>query len=168
MSVKIGIEKDEGETVWLGGIGVVYKISGSETDQAFSIIEHVIKPGTMTPPHRHTREHEFSYVLEGVLGAEVGGVVVHVPPGGFALKPKGVPHTFWNEGPGILRFLEFISPSGFEQFFREVSKLVPPSGPPDEKALGGLAAKYGLELNMERAPELMQRFKVQVFGPAPP
>ncbi len=168
MSAKGKIEKDEEKTVWLGGIGVVYKIPGWQTDHAFSIIEHVIKPGTMTPPHRHTREHEFSYVLEGVLGAEVGGTIVTARPGEFALKPKGIPHAFWNEGPGILRFLEFISPSGFERFFTEASKLVPPSGPPNEQALGALTAKYGVELIMERAPELMKRFKVQVFGPPPP
>lgn len=158
------ISKDEGETLWLGGIGVVFKIPASATDRSFSLIEHIIKPGTMTPPHTHSREHEFSYVLEGVLGADIGGEVVHVGPGGFALKPKGIPHAFWNEGPEVLRFLEIIAPAGFEQFFREASKLISAGGPPDDATLAALGAKYGLTLNMELAPRLMDRFKVRVFG----
>jgi mannose-6-phosphate isomerase-like protein (cupin superfamily) len=162
--MKAGIGKGEGEIVWMGGVGVVYKIPASATGGAFSLIEHVVKPGAMTPPHRHTREHEFSYVLEGVLGAEIGGTIVHAQPGEFALKPKGIPHTFWNEGPDVLRFLEIFSPAGFEQFFAEGSKLIPANGPPDEAKLMALSKKYGVENDMDRAPELMKRFGVRILG----
>jgi quercetin dioxygenase-like cupin family protein len=162
--MKLGIGSDEGDVVWMGGIGVVYKLPASATDGAFSLIEHVVKPGTMTPPHRHTREHEFSYVLKGVLGADIGGTVVHLKPGEFALKPKGIPHAFWNEGPEVLRFLEIISPAGFEQFFAEGAKLIPADGPPDEAKLAALSGKYGVEIDMNRAPELMKRFGVRILG----
>jgi quercetin dioxygenase-like cupin family protein len=165
--MKTSIGKDEGEVVWMGGIGVVYKIPGTATDGAFSVIEHRIKPGTMTPPHRHNREHEFSYVLEGVLGAKVGDAILHARPGEFAIKPKGVAHAFWNEGPGMLRFLEFISPAGFEQFFREGAALLA-DGPPDEAKMMDLSQKYGMDTLMEDAAAIMSRFKVSIPGMPPP
>ncbi len=164
MAHPVTISRTEGETVWMGGIGVVFKLPASATDQSFSLVEHIVKPGALTPPHTHSREHEFSYVLEGVLGAEIGSQIVHAHPGEFALKPRGVPHAFWNEGPGTLRFLEIISPAGFEQFFREGSKLVPAQGMPDEAAFGALVTKYGLTVDLEHAPDLMRRFNVRVFG----
>ncbi len=156
--------KSTNEIVWMGGIGVIYRVPATATDRAFSIIEHVIRPGVMSAPHTHSREHEFSYVLEGVLGAEIGDEVVHARPGEFAIKPKGVPHVFWNEGPGILRFLEVISPAGMEQFFKEASRLVPPKDSSDEAKLGALSEKYGMSVQLERIPELARRFGVRLFG----
>ena len=58
----------KGEAVALGGVGVVFKIPGSQTGGAFSIVEHPIEPGTLIPPHTHSKEDELSYVLEGEVG----------------------------------------------------------------------------------------------------
>ena len=155
----------EDDVVWLGGIGVVYKLAGKSTDGAFSLIEHVIKPGTMSPSHRHTREHELAFVLEGVLSAEVGGTVLHAQPGEYAFQPKGVPHTFWNEGPGLLRFLELISPAGFESFFSEGAELFTATGVLDEQKFAALTAQYGIEMDPAHGVELEKRFRVKIFGP---
>lgn len=40
------------------------------------------------------------------------------------LKPRGVPHAFWNKGPEPTRFIEIISPLGFEKYFEELAELV--------------------------------------------
>ncbi len=55
-----------GRLVWLGGLGVNFKLYGEDTKDAFSIVEHPIEPGVLVPPHTHTYEDEFSYVLEGL------------------------------------------------------------------------------------------------------
>jgi len=78
-------------------------------------------------------------------------------------KPREQWHTFWNAGHEPARILEIISPAGFEHFFDELSSRRA-DGPPDREELGTLAARYGLELDFESIPGLMERFGV-VFGP---
>ena len=70
---RMTIGPTEGEHVQIGpGLGVVFKIEGHETGGAFSIVEHPIKPRALVIPHVHEREDEFSYVLEGEIGARIG------------------------------------------------------------------------------------------------
>ena len=49
----------------LGGMGVVFKVSGRDTGGAFAVVEHPIEPGRLVLPHIHLHEDEYSYVLEG-------------------------------------------------------------------------------------------------------
>ena len=55
---------DAGQTVWIGGIGVQFKLDGAHTHGAFSVVEHPLEPGAFAAPHTHSHEDEFSYVLE--------------------------------------------------------------------------------------------------------
>ena len=93
------VEAEQGDLVHLGGIGVHYKIPGEATGGAFSIVEHPVEPGVLVPPHVHTREDEFSFVIEGEIGVRIGDRVFTAGPGAYVVKPRGVPHTFWNCGP---------------------------------------------------------------------
>ena len=68
----IVVKSDEGRSVWLGGLGVVFKLSGADTGGAFAVVEHPIEPGRLVLPHVHRHEDEYSYVLEGTIGARVG------------------------------------------------------------------------------------------------
>ena len=75
------------------------------------------------PLHRHTREDEYSYVLEGRVGALLGDEVLVASPGDLIFKPRNQWHTFWNAGDEPARILEIISPAGFERFFGELVDL---------------------------------------------
>ena len=75
------------------------------------------------PLHRHTREDEYSYVLEGRVGALLGDEVLVAGPGDLIFKPRNQWHTFWNAGDEPARILEIISPAGFERFFDELVDL---------------------------------------------
>ena len=75
------------------------------------------------PLHRHTREDEYSYVLEGRMGALLGDEVLEAGPGDLVHKPRDQWHTFWNAGDEPCRILEIIAPAGFEDFFRELDGL---------------------------------------------
>jgi quercetin dioxygenase-like cupin family protein len=103
-----------GRSVQIGGMGVVYKLFGQDTGGSFSIVEHPLEPGTLAPPHTHTREDEFSFVLEGEVGMRAGDQVIVATPGCYVLKPRGVPHTFWNAGLKPARIIEIISPAGLK------------------------------------------------------
>ena len=83
------------------------------------------------PLHRHTREDEYSFVLEGRMGALLGDEVVEAGPGDLVFKPRDQWHTFWNAGDEPCRILEIIAPAGFEGFFKELVDMggAPPRRP---------------------------------------
>ncbi len=105
------VKTGEGRSVQMGGIGVVFKIPGSETGGVLSVIEHPIDPGWLVPPHVHVREDEYSYILQGRVGVRIGDREVTVGPGSYVMKPRNIPHTFWNAGPDPARLIEMISPA---------------------------------------------------------
>jgi mannose-6-phosphate isomerase-like protein (cupin superfamily) len=153
---------DEG---FLGSIGVRFMIDGPEAGQRFSLVEHPMSPRALAAPlHLHTREDEYSFVLEGRMGALLGDDVVEAGPGDLVHKPRNQWHTFWNAGDEPCRILEIISPAGFEHFFRELvalgGALQASSG-----ALAQLSDRYGLELQPETVPDLLERFGLRLGEP---
>lgn len=160
---KVTVGANDGELVMFGGIGAQFKITGEQTGGAFSIVEQPVEPGAMVPPHVHTREDEFSFVLEGELGAKIGDQEIHATPGTWIIKPRGIPHTFWNPGTKTARFIEIISPAGLEQLFRELGALFA-QGRPEVEKLEQLAQKYECPLtNMEWVPELVERYNLKLL-----
>ncbi len=141
--IDLVIPESEGKTVWLGRLGCVLKVT-----------------------YMHTREDELTYVLEGELGARIGGRDVTVGAGEYLWKPCNVPHTFWNAGPEPARMIELIAPAGFERFFVEVAALSPsPEIAPDPAELQAVADRYGQTFDgMEWAPELMERYSLTILG----
>jgi len=160
------VTPDEGRTVWLGqpgvDLGVTFKVGGEATGSAFSIVEHPVPPGALARPHTHTREDEYSYILEGEIGARIGDEVVLATVGCYVLKPRGIPHAFWNAGPRPARILEIISPPGFEKYFAELSGLLSHGGPPDMAAMARLSEDYGLTYHPEWIPELVEKYGLNV------
>src|SRR6266567_838446 len=72
----------EGKVVQIGGLGVVFKLFGTDTGGQFAVVEHPLAPGTLGgPPHVHHREDEASYVLEGEIMAQVGDRLIQAPRG---------------------------------------------------------------------------------------
>ena len=121
--VKI-VGPDDGREGFLGSIGVRFLIDGAEAGERFSLVEHPMSPRALAAPvHRHTREDEYSFVLEGRMGALLGDDVVEAGPGDLVFKPRNQWHTFWNAGDEPCRILEIISPAGFERFFQELSDM---------------------------------------------
>ena len=143
---------------FLGSIGVRWMIDGDEAAQRFSLVEHAMSPRALAAPlHLHTREDEYSYVLEGRMGALLGDDVVEAGPGDLVYKPRDQWHTFWNAGDEPCRILEIISPAGFERFFAELGPLAA-GGDPDPEAMGELCARYALDMQPESVPGLCSRF----------
>ena len=157
---RILLSSEEGETVWLGGLGIRFMIDGAQTGDTFALVEHPIEPRILAAPmHTHQFEDEYTYVLEGEVGVQVGDEVRIARPGDLVFKPRRVPHSFWNAGDVPPRALEIISPGGFERYFEDMASLLPPAhqGPPDERALGAVMARYKLEMDMSSIPRLVER-----------
>ncbi len=158
----------EGKSVQIGGggLGVVFKLFGTDTGGRFAIVEHPLAPGTLGgPSHVHHNEDEASYVLEGEIMVQIGDQLIQASSGTLIFKPKGISHTFWNQGSVPARILEIISPAGFEKYFEELAELVAPAGPPDILRLMTLAQKYDLEMDMSSVGELSQKYHVSLVGP---
>ena len=154
----------EGHSVSLGGLGVRFMLGGELTGGGFSLVEHPIAPRALAAPtHTHTREDEYSYVLAGRVGVLLGDEELVAGPGDLVRKPRDVPHAFWNAGDEPARVLELISPAGFERYFEEIAPLLA-AGPPDVAAIGALRARYGLTMDMDSIPVLVERHGL-VFGP---
>jgi hypothetical protein len=100
---------------------------------------------------------------------QIGDQLIQAPVGTLIFKPKGIPHTFWNQGSVPARILEIIiSPAGFEKYFEELADLVVPGSPPDIPRLMTLAQKYDLELDMSSVMEFSQKYHVSLGGPEQP
>src|SRR5881275_976161 len=86
------------------------QVIGSVTD-AFVIAEWRDPGGPPGPPryiaplHLHRSDDEAWYVLEGTLCVQVGEDVIEARAGSAVLAPRGIPHTYWNPGPGPVRYL---------------------------------------------------------------
>ena len=152
----------DGKAGFLGSIGVRFMIDGAETDEGFSLVEHPMPPRALAAPlHRHSREDEYSFVLEGRMGALLGEEVLEAGPGDLVFKPRNQWHTFWNAGDEPCRILEIIAPAGFEKYFDELVEMGGSAGAPPE-ALGELSARYGLEMDPGSIPGLLERFGLRM------
>jgi len=150
---------------FLGSIGVRFMIDGLEAGERFSLVEHPMSPRALAAPlHLHTREDEYSFVLQGCMGALLGDEVVEAGPGDLVFKPRNQWHTFWNGGDEPCRILEIISPAGFERFFRELVDMGGVAGA-DPEAFAQLRERYGLEMQPETVPELLERFRLRMGEP---
>jgi mannose-6-phosphate isomerase-like protein (cupin superfamily) len=165
MAMATVIGPNDGKAGFLGSIGVRFMINGEDAGGDFSLVEHPLSPRALAAPlHRHTREDEYSFVLEGRMGGLLGEEVVEAGPGDLVFKPRNEWHTFWNAGDEPCRILEIIAPAGFEHFFEE---LVAIGGAlkADPEELAALAARYGHELKPETVPELLERFDLRIGEP---
>jgi len=141
----------EGERIWIVGDTMTLKATGESTGGSLALLEILTVPGGGPPPHIHTREDEFWYVLEGTFEIRIGDEVHTLGSGGFAYAPRGTVHNFRNtaETPG--RVLVGFTPGGMEGFFRESGRPATDDGPAppidqDEIARTIAAApKHGVE-----------------------
>lgn len=151
-SVSVGLDRN---------LGAELKVAPEAGENDVALVEHTLPPKTLAAPlHRHSNEDEISYILEGQMGVQEGDEVSTVGPGETAVKRRGIWHTFWNPGPGQLRFLEIITPGAFAWYFAEADAILPEEGQPDQRAAERLAAlhdQYEFELDPESVPRLRDR-----------
>jgi quercetin dioxygenase-like cupin family protein len=150
-----------GEGVHLPALDITHKVTAEASGGSLLIDEWGLPPGAMIPPHTHDREDECSYVLDGELTCYVGGEVVVASRGSYVLKPRGVPHAFYNAGPEGVRVMEFLTPGGsFEGYFDEYEEIASRKMGDEEhrKARAELGKRYGITWHDELISDVRSRF----------
>ncbi len=154
------VPPDEGRA--LPALRMVHKVAGERFGVAMVIMEGVLEPGQLIPPHTHSREDECTHVLTGQLTFEVGGEVMTAPAGSYVVKPRGIPHAFWNAGSEPARVIEFHTPGGFDRFYDELETIFTAEDTEEgARRAADLHARYGLTFHPERIPEIAARYGVR-------
>jgi quercetin dioxygenase-like cupin family protein len=132
----------EGERHNAGSSEIVIKATGEATAGTFFLSETTIAPGFPgPPPHRHERLVDMFYVLEGVLTVRLGEETHQLEKGSFVCVPAGVVHTFSNESDSPVRFLNFNTPAGWENYMRDLAEAAK-AGPLTPDLIGLVASRY--------------------------
>lgn len=138
-------------------VGVNADASGG----TLSMLEVTIPPKTLIKPHMHTREDEFSLVLDGPIGVRQGDETVEtIPTGSWLIKPRGIPHAMWNVGPTPARVLEVVAPGGLERYFEQIAPVLREHGPEWTQRYNALADEFGLTILNDWSDELQARYGI--------
>ena len=131
----------EGELI-AGPSSVTIKATAEDTGGSFYLGEVLIQPGFAgPPPHVHEGLHDMFYVLEGTLTLRLDDETLELAPGSFACVPPGTVHTFSNRSEQPVRFLNFNTPGGWENYMRDLAGVFAARSPtPDE--IGKIASRY--------------------------
>jgi quercetin dioxygenase-like cupin family protein len=155
---------NDGQYAQIGPMGVRFMVD-ADRGGGFSMVEHPIAPRALAAPlHTHTHEDEYSYVLEGEVGVQVGDEVAVAKPGDLVYKPRGVQHAFWNAGDTPARLLEIISPAPFVKYFEELEPLMQGAEGPDFPAIAELQGRYGLTMDPDQIEPLIEREGLEPLG----
>jgi quercetin dioxygenase-like cupin family protein len=128
------------------GAKMLAKLTDEDTDGAVAIFRQNVPPMSGPPLHRHSRENEWFYVLDGQITMRVDGQQTILHAGDSAFAPRGTAHTYQNFGPAPARHLVVVTPGRFQRFFEELSLLNRGLPAPDLVRVEQLMNAYGVEL----------------------
>ncbi len=132
----------QGEVWNVLGEEIICKVSGSKTFGRFAVVEETSPPDGFVPLHFHKHTDEIVYILEGEYEIELDGAKNAAQKGSVFIIPRGTNHSIRNVSKMPGKMLAIITPSGFEKFFAEVSKLKQP----DAKKIAEIGRRNDLEL----------------------
>lgn len=105
------------------GLDMKVLLTTENTGGAFSAVVCVHQPGEGPPPHFHTGQDEYFYVLEGTYEMTVDGKTSEVGPGTMVFLPRGTVHGFKTISAGPGKMLDWSLPGGQDRYFREIDAL---------------------------------------------
>jgi quercetin dioxygenase-like cupin family protein len=150
----------EGKTVMLFGVRFCYKVESADSGGSLAVLEVEIPAHTLVKPHRHSREDEFSLVIDGTVGIRVGDREFTAGRGAYLVKPRGTPHAMWNAGDHPAVVAEILSPAGLEAYFEELAPILAEHRAPPEYYQ--LAEDYGITIQDDWIGDLERSYGVKL------
>ena len=156
------IRPEEAASITLKRTVFRYGFRAEDVDGRVSILEVTIPPRTLIKPHVHTREDEFSLILEGTIGVKTADTTVEeVLAGSWLVKPRDIPHAMWNLSENEnARVLEVVMPGGMERYFEEIEPVLREHGPEWTQRYDALAKQYGLDILDDWSNELQAKYGI--------
>jgi quercetin dioxygenase-like cupin family protein len=154
-------EPGSGRGTWAMGSLFEHLLEAPESGGELGVAIVTQPPGIATPLHRHTKESEAFYLLEGRMDYRAGDEDYELYAGCFIYLPKGLPHAFRIRGDSPARILALTAPGGLLHLYDEVGL------PATEMRLPG---KDGLtpEVEIPKWVEVGPRYGLEVVGPPIP
>lgn len=150
-----------GESPVLGppdGVSDRFLVDSKDWGGHLAVVEHLLAPHSIAAPvHLHTKEDEFSLVLEGRVGFWAAGEELFAEVGDLVFKPRNEWHTFFNADDRPARILELITPGGLEEAFKVIDTAT------EEIDLEALVAPYGCSADLEATGPILERHRL-TFG----
>jgi quercetin dioxygenase-like cupin family protein len=147
---------EQGEALWgIDGALTTIKASAEHTNGRFSLVEEIGQLSEGTPLHRHPKDDETFYVLEGEMTFYLDdGDPIPASAGSFVHIPGGAVHAFRVDSE-TARYLIITAPQ-HERFYRAISeparsRTLPPEAP----------------LDMDKVEAAAREYKVEILGPPP-
>ena len=144
-------------------------LSSEESVGDVTVYEFELPPRSPgSPPHTHTREDEYFYIVSGALSVMTADQILSLYPGDFAALNRGNTHMFWNASDETTRLIMTTTGGSFEGFMNEAGPRIAEAKPDSAEAagavIGELAAEYGITISMEKMPPEAAPF----YMPPPP
>jgi mannose-6-phosphate isomerase-like protein (cupin superfamily) len=127
---------------WYKGILTSQMAGTADNHGAFDLLICKTRRGTEPPPHVHSREDEFFYVLSGAMTVYVGGTVLKLTAGECMFLPRQKPHAFLITSD-VLEVIVFMTPGGF---LDAVNRMNAPAGRMDLPTDPDLATYAAMDL----------------------
>lgn len=115
----------EGGVVW-NILGQTYKpVQHSEASFAF---QTYFPDGTFVPPHIHSTQDEFIYMLDGKFELFLDGRTEFASTGDLIRMPMGIPHGIFNKSGAPVRALFWVAPSrSLYELFTRIHNVADPN-----------------------------------------
>jgi mannose-6-phosphate isomerase-like protein (cupin superfamily) len=150
------------------GLNIRIRVRSTQTSNQFACAEVLVMPKTMGPaPHYHKELDEVMFVQKGIASVMVGDEVHEVKAGGWHIRPRNIPHTFWNAQDENLVFFDMYFNQNFEDFLEELfqkivpdmmDKKIPRNDPAFVKRLNDLYSKYGMVAFPEQRQPIIDKY----------
>lgn len=135
----------------------IIKLSTLESGGRVSVIDAVIPPGLIIPPHAQDGYDDVTRVVKGNMVMEIGGEIFKASEGTVVFRPRGVMHAAWNPGPGVARISSVVWPAGIEAHLEALARLSEAESF-DLARMMEVSASYGVRYDLEHGAELAARY----------
>jgi quercetin dioxygenase-like cupin family protein len=151
-----------GRGTWAMGSLFEHLVGPGQSEGALGAALVTQPPGIATPLHRHSREAEALYLLEGEMSYRAGETTYELSAGWFLYLPRGLPHAFRIRGEQPARFLSLTVPGGLLALYDEVGV------PATAMRIPGEGEGRSMEEEIGRWNEVAPRYGLEVLGPPIP
>ena len=154
-------EPGSGRGTWAMGSLFEHLLEADEGDGRLGVALVTQPPGIATPLHRHSKEAEVFYLLEGRMSYRAGDDDFELYDGCFIYLPQDLPHAFRIRGDKPAKILALSTPAGILHLYDEVGL------PAAEMRLPGDDGQTP-EVEIPKWVEMGPRYGLEVVGPPIP